>query len=77
MTSTSRILAGVGVGLALVLAGCGEHDSSTAATARAADGPADELPDGRIALGAFTPRQRSTFVSSAPGAGSMLLDDNG
>jgi TolB protein len=76
MTSTSRILAGVGVGLALVLAGCGNHDSSTAATARAADGPADELPDGRIAFRRYLGDDRTQgaiFVIRTDGSGERQL----
>jgi TolB protein len=76
MTSISRILAGVGVGLALVLAGCGDHDSSTAATARAADGPADELPDGRIAFRRYLGDDRTQgaiFVIRTDGSGERQL----
>jgi Tol biopolymer transport system component len=72
------MLAGATVVLALVLAGCGDRDSSTAATAHAAEGPADELPDGRIAFRRFLGDDRTQgaiFVMRIDGSGERQLTD--
>src|SRR5918995_4273056 len=78
MTSTTRILAGLGVGLALILAGCGDRDSSPAATARPVGGPAEELPDGRIAFRRYlddAQTQGAIFVMRSDGTGERQLTD--
>ena len=78
MTSTTRILAGLGVGLALILAGCGDRDSSPAATARAAEGPAEELPDRHIAFRRYlgdAHTQGAIFVMRSAGSGERQLTD--
>src|SRR5262245_42954657 len=81
MTSTRRILAGLGVGLVVVAAGCGERERSTtatAATAHAAQGPSAELPHGRIAFRRFLGEDRTRgaiFVMRTDGSGERQLTD--